>query len=183
MRPLTDEETKSFFEKLAKYIGRNIRFLIDNENEEYCFRLQKDRVYYVRLSIAEQATTIGRDNLLTLGTCFGKFTKTGKFKLHITALPYLAQYCSCKIWVKAEAETSFLYGNHLVKNGISKITDNMARNIGCVMFNENDIAIGFGTTACSSVEYSRLSATGIVCYNQGDLGEYLREEDTMMVQN
>ncbi|GAB1219679.1 hypothetical protein ENUP19_0041G0025 [Entamoeba nuttalli] len=44
----------------------------------------------------------------------------------------------------------------------------MARNIGCVMFNENDIAIG---------------ATGIVCYNQGDLGEYLREEDTMMVQN
>ncbi|BFU20411.1 hypothetical protein EHI2019_000987200 [Entamoeba histolytica] len=138
-----------FFEKLAKYIGRNIRFLIDNENEEYCFRLQKDRVYYVRLSIAEQATTIGRENLLSLGT----------------------------------SETSFLYGNHLVKNGISKITDNMARNIGCVMFNENDIANGFGTTACSSVEYSRISATGIVCYNQGELGEYLREEDTMMVQN
>ncbi|EMD49547.1 60S ribosome subunit biogenesis protein NIP7, putative, partial [Entamoeba histolytica KU27] len=74
-------------------------------------------------------------------------------------------------------------GNTLVKNGISKIRDNKARNIGCVMFNENDIANGFGTTACSSVEYSRISATGIVCYNQGELGEYLREEDTMMVQN
>ncbi|GAB1222997.1 hypothetical protein ENUP19_0126G0062 [Entamoeba nuttalli] len=120
MRPLTDEETKSFFEKLAKYIGRNIRFLIDNENEEYCFRLQKDR------------------NLLSLCTCFGKFSKTGKFKLHISALPYLAQYYSCKIWVKPE--TSILYGNHLVKNGISQIRDNMSRNIGCVIFNENDNA-------------------------------------------
>ncbi|GAB1222971.1 hypothetical protein ENUP19_0126G0036 [Entamoeba nuttalli] len=152
MRLLTDEETKSFFEKLTKYIGRNIRFLIDNENEEYCFRLQKDRVYYVRHSVAEQ-------NLLSLCTCFGKFSKTGKFKLHISALPYLAQYYSCKIWVKPE--TSILYGNHLVKNGISQIRDNMSRNIGCVIFNENDIAIGFGTTSCSSVEYSRIIGTGI----------------------
>ena len=183
MRPLTDEETKAFFEKLAKYNGRNIKYLIDNEAEEYCFRLQKDRVYYMRLQIAQQATSIGRDNLLSIGTCFGKFTKTGKFRLHITALPYLAQYCSCKIWVKPEAETSFLYGNHLVKNGVTRVSEGMARNVGCVMFNENDIPIGFGTTACSSVEFTRLTATAIVCYNQGDLGEYLREEDTMMVQN
>ena len=29
MRPLTEEETKLFFEKLSKYIGENIRQLID----------------------------------------------------------------------------------------------------------------------------------------------------------
>ena len=28
MRPLTDEETKIFFEKLSKYIGENIKLLI-----------------------------------------------------------------------------------------------------------------------------------------------------------
>jgi len=40
----------------------------------------------------KKATCIGRDQLLSLGVCFGKFTKTGKFRLHITALDYLAQY-------------------------------------------------------------------------------------------
>ncbi|KAL7717015.1 60S ribosome subunit biogenesis protein NIP7-like protein [Entamoeba marina] len=182
MRPLTDEETKTFFEKLAKYIGRNIKFLIDNKDDEYCFRLQKDRVYYCRLALAEISTSIARDKLLSIGTCFGKFTKTGKFKLHITSLPYLSQYCTVKIWVKPEAEMSYLYGNHLVKSGIARVSEGMARNVGCVIFNENDIAIGFGTTACSSVEFTKLSPTAIVSFNQGDLGEYLREEDTMMVQ-
>ena len=38
------------------------------------------------------STSISRDNLLHVGTCLGKFTKSGKFRLHITALEYLAQY-------------------------------------------------------------------------------------------
>ena len=40
----------------------------------------------------KKATNIGRDNLINLGTCFGKFTKSGKFKLQITALDFLAPY-------------------------------------------------------------------------------------------
>lgn len=50
MRPLSEEETKTFFEKLAKYIGRNIKFLIDRPDEPHCFRLHNDRVYYIRFS-------------------------------------------------------------------------------------------------------------------------------------
>ena len=38
------------------------------------------------------ASSIGRDQLGSAGVCFGKFTKTGKFTLHVTALDYLAQY-------------------------------------------------------------------------------------------
>ena len=38
------------------------------------------------------ACNIGRDELISFGTCFGKFTKTGKFMLHITALDFLAPY-------------------------------------------------------------------------------------------
>lgn len=38
------------------------------------------------------AANISGDKLVSLGTCFGKFTKTHKFRLHITALDYLAPY-------------------------------------------------------------------------------------------
>ncbi len=48
MRPLTEEETKVVFEKLANYIGRNISHMVNNDEDPHCFRLQKDRVYYVR---------------------------------------------------------------------------------------------------------------------------------------
>src|SRR4051812_46182425 len=70
-------------------IGRNIRHLIDRPDEEYCFRLQKDRVYYVSERLVKAASNIDREHLVSLGTCFGKFTKTKKFRLHITALDYL----------------------------------------------------------------------------------------------
>ena len=92
MRPLTTSETEVLFAKLAKYIGRNISQLTDKPADPHCFRVHRDRVYYVREEIAKKAEHIPRNNLLTLGSCFGKFTKTGKFKMHITALDYIAPY-------------------------------------------------------------------------------------------
>lgn len=38
------------------------------------------------------AASIPRDSLVALGTCFGKFTKTQKFRLSVTALDFLAPY-------------------------------------------------------------------------------------------
>lgn len=73
-------------------IGTNVKNLIDRPDGIYCFREKKDRVYYVSEKILSLANTVGSDHLLSLGTCFGKFTKSGKFKLHITALHYLAPY-------------------------------------------------------------------------------------------
>ena len=54
MRPLTEEETKVLFEKLNKYIGDNIKLLLDRGDGAYCFRLHKDRVYYVSEKIMRQ---------------------------------------------------------------------------------------------------------------------------------
>jgi 60S ribosome subunit biogenesis protein NIP7 len=54
MRPLTEEETKLFFDKLSKYIGENIRQLIDRTDGSYCFRLHRERVYYVSETIMKQ---------------------------------------------------------------------------------------------------------------------------------
>jgi ribosome biogenesis protein Nip4 len=114
MRPLTEEESKAVFTKLANYMvcvlyhfpthvthehnqGKNLVHLIDRPDESYCFRLQKDRVYYVSESSMRLGISVARPNLVSLGTCFGKFSKSGKFKLHITALDYVAQYAKYKV--------------------------------------------------------------------------------------
>lgn len=112
MRPLTEDESKAVFTKLANYIvcfflfvqsptesvqGKNLVHLIDRADEPYCFRLQKDRVFYVSEDSMRLALSVARPNLISLGTCLGKFSKSGKFKLHITALDYVAQYAKYKV--------------------------------------------------------------------------------------
>lgn len=45
-------------EKLYKYIGKNIKNLIDRPDEPYCLRLHSNRVYYVRESLMRRATNV-----------------------------------------------------------------------------------------------------------------------------
>ena len=100
-------------QKLANYMS-DLKSLIAplEDGDRYVFRLNHSRVYYVKLSIANLATSISRDALLSLGTCLGKMTKTGKFRLHITALPILAAGARHKIWVKENGAQPFLYGSN-----------------------------------------------------------------------
>ncbi|EDK41673.1 60S ribosome subunit biogenesis protein NIP7 [Meyerozyma guilliermondii ATCC 6260] len=179
MRALTEEETKVVFEKLASYIGRNITFLVDNPTDPHVFRLQKDRVYYVSQTVANFATSVSRHQLMSLGVCFGKFTKTGKFRLHITSLTYLAQYAKFKVWIKQNGEMPFLYGNHVLKAHIGRITENIPEHAGVIVYSMNDVPLGFGVSAKSTNETKNLAPTGIVAFRQGDIGEYLRDEDTL----
>ena len=77
MRPLTESETRTVFEKLAGYTGSSLKNLItpvdDSPNaDRFVFRLSHGRVYYVRLSVANLATSIARDKLLSLGTALGR---------------------------------------------------------------------------------------------------------------
>lgn len=46
------------FEKLYKFIGKNIKSLIDRADEPHCFRLQKNRVYYVKERLMKKATNV-----------------------------------------------------------------------------------------------------------------------------
>ena len=46
--------------------------------------------------ILKKAGHVARDQLISFGTCFGKFTKTSKFRLHITALDFLAPYAKVR---------------------------------------------------------------------------------------
>ena len=98
-------------------IGRNIKHLIARPDEKYCFRLHDDFVYYISEKLMRQATNIGGNELISLGTSVGKFTKSKQFKLRITFLDILAQYAKYKVWIKPSSEMSFLYGNNVVKSG------------------------------------------------------------------
>lgn len=175
MRPLTEDESKAVFTKLANYIasfyllfpctknihldiqGKNLIHLIDRPDEPYCFRLQKERVYYVSEASMRLGISVARSNLVSLGTCLGKFSKSGKFKLHITALDYIAQYAKYKvrlyifnwldktdffqIWIKPNGEMPFLYGNNVVKAHLGKITEDTPEHQGVVVFSMNDIPL------------------------------------------
>lgn len=86
---------------LKVFQGKNLIHLIDRPDGAYCFRLQKDRVYYVSEESMRLSISVARPNLVSLGTCFGKFSKSGKFKLHITALDYIAKYAKYKVRIQS----------------------------------------------------------------------------------
>lgn len=77
-------------------IGRNVQHLVMRPDEKYCFRLHGDLVYYCSERLMRQSTNIGSEQLLSIGTVVGKFSKTKKFHLRITFLDYLAQYAKVR---------------------------------------------------------------------------------------
>ena len=145
MRPLTDTETKTLFTKLAHYTGSSLSSLLTpsttDSSDHHVFRIQNSRVYYVRSTLANLATSIARPNLLSLGTCVGKFTKTGKFRLHITALDVIAPHARYKVWVKANGEMPFLYGGHVVKAHVGRWSEDVPEHQGVVVLSMGDVPL------------------------------------------
>ncbi|KAJ3344045.1 ribosome biosynthesis protein nip7 [Gonapodya sp. JEL0774] len=158
-------------------IGKNIAQLIDRPDEQYCFRLQKDRVYYVSESIMRLAVSISRENLVSLGTCFGKFTKSGQFRLQVTALDVIAPYARYKVWVKPGGEMPFVYGNNVLKAHLGRVTEDVPPHSGVVVYSMSDVPLGFGLASRTTAAMRALDPTGICVLHQADVGEYLREED------
>lgn len=97
VRPLTETETKTLFSKLANYLGSNLVHLVDTPEDPHVFRLHRSRVYYVREQMIRQAVSVPRVNLISLGVCLGKFSKTEKFRLHVTALDLMGRYAKHKV--------------------------------------------------------------------------------------
>lgn len=122
---MSDEETKLFFTKLSDYLGENIKFLIERKDEAYVFRIIKDKIFYMSEKLMKLASNVGRENLVHIGTCFGKLTKGGKIKLHVTCLDYLAKYGVNKVWLKPQGEQAYVYGNHVIKAHIGRMTENI----------------------------------------------------------
>lgn len=50
-------------------------------------------------------------------------------------------YFKHKLWVKSSAEQQFLYGHHILKSGLGRITENTGQYQGVVVFSMNDIPL------------------------------------------
>ncbi|CAJ2653896.1 unnamed protein product [Trifolium pratense] len=74
---------------------------------------------------------------------------------------------------------SFLYGNHVLKSALGRITENIGAGDGVVVFSMSDVPLGFGIAAKSTQDCRKLDPNGIVVLHQGDIGEYLRMEDEL----
>lgn len=120
-----------------------------------------------------------RKQLIGFGSCFGKFTKNKKFRLHVSCLDYVAQHAQHKVWLKPSAEQSFLYGNHVLKAGLGRITEDTPQYQGVVVLNMADMPLGFGTTAKSTADCRKLEPQNVVAFHQADVGEYLRGEENL----
>ncbi|XKL68703.1 hypothetical protein PGB90_006472 [Kerria lacca] len=180
MKQISEERTKIFFEKLSKYIGSNTKLLIDRPDGMYCFREMNNRVYYAHEYLLKQASNVHPDKLISVGVCFGKFTKSGKFRLHITALHYISPYAQYKIWVKSNAEQQVLYGHNILKSGLARITESTPQYQGVVIYSMSDVPLGFGVTAKCTAECKHADPLTVICFNQSDIGEYIRCEDELL---
>ncbi|EUB63708.1 60S ribosome subunit biogenesis protein NIP7 [Echinococcus granulosus] len=179
MRQLREAEYRSLADKLSKYI-QDIKPLLERGNEKYGFYYHRGRVFYCRDDLARRAENITRKNLLSFGTCFGKFTKNSQFRLHITALPYLTPYAKYRIWLKPSAEQHFLYGQHIVKSGLARVSEDTPQYAGVIVMNANDTPLGFGVAAKSTLQMKNTDPMTIIGFHQADIGEYIRSEETIV---
>merc|ERR1719213_587614 len=126
--------------------------------------------------IYKKSTSVSKDQLLSAGVQFGKFTHSRKFRLTVTCLDYLSRLARYKVWLKPAGEQAFLYGNHVVKAHLRRITEDTPANAGVVIFSESDVPLGFGASAKSTMDCRAAGTEQIVAYHQADVGEYLRHE-------
>lgn len=164
------------FTKLFEYIGDALEYLINNENPSV-FRLIKSKVFYINHQLITLSTNVPKDEILSAGTLIGKFTKGGKFRLHVACLDLLSKYSKNKIWVKSSGEMPYLYGNHVIKAHIGRMTENIPQYAPVCVYNLQDLSLGFGVAARGTLQTKELEPTAVVVFNQADTGEYLRTED------
>ncbi|ESL07305.1 hypothetical protein TRSC58_05008 [Trypanosoma rangeli SC58] len=178
MRSLTEEETKKLFDKLAQYIGPNTTHLLERkgEEEEHVFRLHKGRIWYMPLRLAKLASCVAKSNLMGIGVLFAKVTHNGHVRIQVTALDYIAQYSLFKVWVKPNQEQKFLYGGHVTRTGLGRITESTPKYQKVAVFSMGDVPLGFGVAALGTLECRKCEMNSTVVFHEADVGEYLRNE-------
>ena len=73
-----------------------------------------------------------------------------------------------------------MYGNHVMKAGLGRLTEDTEQYSGVVVFSMNDVPLGFATMAYSTTDCRKLDGASIVSYHQADVGEYLRNEVSLV---
>lgn len=85
-----------------------------------------------------------------------------------------------KIWLKPSAEQQFLYGNHVTKAGLGRISENTEKYQGVMVYSMADVPLGFGVAARSTAECKHADPLATICFHQADIGEYIRAEEDLL---
>lgn len=111
----------------------------------------------------------------------GSARHAGAPTLHPLCFPLssLLPHLQYKVWVKPSSEMGFLYGNHVLKSGIGRMTEGIPQYAGCVVLSMTNVPLGFGRAAHTTEAAKDLDPTSIVVLHQADIGEFLRSEDNM----
>jgi 60S ribosome subunit biogenesis protein NIP7 len=84
-----------------------------------------------------------------------------------------------KVWVKPSSEMTFLYGNHIIKGGVQRITEDLPQYAGVIVYSMSNAPLGFGVAAHAGDRLRDLDGTAVAVLHQSDVGEYLREEEAL----
>ena len=93
--------------------------------------------------------------------------------MYVPSRRYKADLLLLQIWVKPSAEMQYMYGNHVMKSGLGRITENTPAYTGVVIYSMSDIPLGFGVTAKSTTDCRKMDPSGIVVFHQADVGKSL----------
>ena len=97
MRPLDEPETQQVFEKLHKYIGKNLQQLVerqgppgpDGTTSGFCLRLHKQRVFYVSEVLILLAPTCANSEVCTYIRCDPRSFSRSSRKKKKKRVPYM----------------------------------------------------------------------------------------------
>lgn len=156
-------------------MGANMRLLFESDPKPI-FLLRRNRVSIANEKLVRFLSSVPHKKLIGVGTYIGKFTKSNKFKLQITALDYLAHYGNHKMWLKQQSEGSFLYGNHVLKRQIAQMTEGAEAKSGVIVYSAFDFPIGFGLINKSTTDVRNSDGDAVAVLNLADCGLYVREE-------
>lgn len=81
--------------------------------------------------------------------------------------------------MKPSSEMSFLYGNHVLKSGIGRMTEGIPQYAGVIVLSMTNIPLGFGRAAHTTEAAKDLDPTAITVLHQADIGEFLRVEEEL----
>lgn len=73
------------------------------------------------------------------------------------------RFVQFKVWVKPGAEQSFLYGNHVLKSGLGRITENTMQYQGVVVYSMADVPLVSFPKACDLWVFLAFSIQLLTC--------------------
>lgn len=177
MRDLVPEEMEKVEKRIRKYVGSNYDSFYGPMTK---IVLNNQQVFYLTGEILKHAQKIPRENIICMGTCLGRFTKNGNFRLKISSLHVLFTYCMNKVKVKQSAEMNVLYGNHVQRAHLQGLPGDIKKNEGVVLCTVHGVPLGFGVMSKGGTEVSTGDRMAVVVVRHADSGEYLREEKALM---